>query len=302
MIDNNLQRVIWIKYSLNPVLGDQSTGTVFDPFILFHDNKFKIFVSWRNKGAIALATSKDGIDWSNLTIVLNRGKSKSWESIVNRGSVVLYNKKFYLYYTGQNNGKSQIGLAISEDGNNFIRQKNNPILKPYYEYEKQSVMNPHVIYDKDEKLFKMWYSAGETIEPDVICYAISKNGINWIKYKNNPIFKPNKNKLYLDFFKVGGSDVHKISNKKYVMFYIGYSDINTARIFVAKSKNGINHWVRSSYQIIKPSKGKFDNDACYKPSAIFNEKLGKWMIYYNGRKGNTEYIGFALQRNIKSLI
>ena len=98
MIDNNLQRVIWIKYSLNPVLGDQSTGTVFDPFILFHDNKFKIFVSWRNKGAIALATSKDGIDWSNLTIVLNRGKSKSWESIVNRGSVVLYNKKFYLYY------------------------------------------------------------------------------------------------------------------------------------------------------------------------------------------------------------
>ena len=97
-------------------------------------------------------------------------------------------------------------------------------------------MIPHVIYDDDEKLFKMWYSAGETYEPDVICYATSKDGINWAKYKNNPIFRPNKIKSSLDFYKVGGSDVHRISKNKYLMFYIGYSDINTARIFLQKVK------------------------------------------------------------------
>ena len=185
-------------------------------------------------------------------------------------------------------------MAISENGYDFIREKRNPILKPNLSYEKQSIMIPHVIYDYDEKLFKMWYSAGEAYEPDVICYATSIDGINWIKYKNNPIFKPNKNKLSLDFYKVGGSDVHKISKNAYLMFYIGYSDINTARIFMAKSKDGINNWTRSENPIIQPSKGHFDNDACYKPSAIFNKQNNKWMIYYNGRKGNKEYIGLAL--------
>ena len=258
-----------------------------------------MYVSWRKKGTIALSISKNGIKWSNLQIVLNKGDSKSWESIVNRCSVALFNNKYYLYYTGQNNGKSEIGLATSYDGYNFIKEKSNPILKPFFEYEKQSVMIPHVIFDDDEKIFKMWYSAGETYEPDVICYATSKDGINWIKYKYNPIFRPSTNKNTLDFYKVGGSDVHKISSKEYLMFYIGYSDIDTARIFIAKSKNGINNWTRSINPIIKPNKGKFDSDACYKPSGIYNEQKKKWIIYYNGRKGNKEFIGIAFSKFIK---
>ena len=67
------------------------------------------------------------------------------------------------------------------------------------------------------------------------------------------------------------------------MFYIGYTDINTANIFITESKNGINNWKRNYNPIIKPSKNKFDNDACYKPSAIYDNKKKKWMIWYNGR-------------------
>ena len=94
----SLQRELWTKYYFNPVLGDKITGTVFDPFVLRHDNLFKMYVSWRKKGAIAISTSKDGIKWSDLQIVLNKGDSKSWESIVNRGSVIIFKDKFYLYY------------------------------------------------------------------------------------------------------------------------------------------------------------------------------------------------------------
>ena len=213
-----------------------------------------MYVSWRRKGCIALSTSKDGIKWSNLKIVLNKGKPNSWESIVNRAGIILLNNIFYLWYTGQSNGRSNIGLAISNNGYDFKKYKNNPVMTPEYEHENYSVMNPHVIYDKDEKIFKMWYAAGETYEPDVICYATSKNGINWMKYEKNPIFTHSLNKLSLDYFKIGGCDVHKISNTKYYMFYIGYSDINTARIFVAWSKNGINNWKRCKHPIIEPSK------------------------------------------------
>ena len=286
----------WIKYNLNPVLGNNETGTVFDPFVIIHDNIYKMVVSWRKEGNIALSTSKNGIIWSYLKIILTKGDINSWESIVNRGCLLIINSKYYLWYTGQNKGVSKIGLAVSNDGVNFTKYKNNPILEPEYKYEKESVMNPHVLYDKEEKIFKMWYAAGETYEPDVICYAISKDGFTWKKYQKNPIFVSNINKLALDSFKVGGCDVHKISNKRYIMFYIGYSDINTARIFVAKSENGINNWKRYNKPIIKQTKGQFDNDACYKPSAIYDKKKKEWLIWYNGRKKNKEYIGLAFHK------
>lgn len=57
-------------------------------------------------------------------------------------------------------------------------------------------MNPNAIYDKTEKIYKMNYATGEYYEPDVICYATSKNGIIWEKYKNNPILIPNNIKHY----------------------------------------------------------------------------------------------------------
>ena len=287
----------WIKYELNPVLGNIQTGCIFDPFVIKDNNLYKMFFSWRIKRAIALSTSKDGINWSSIKIVLDKGNITSWEEAVNRASVVMVNKKYYMWYTGQYNVQSKIGLAFSDDGYNFIKYKNNPVIIPEYNFEKLSVMNPHVIYDKEEKIFKMWYSAGEQYEPDVICYAISKDGINWIKYENNPIFGPNLNKSSFDFYKIGGCDVHKISNKKYIMFYIGYTDINTARIFIAISKNGIDNWIRFNYPIIQPTKDEFDHSACYKPSAVFDKKRNRWMLWYNGRNRSLELIGLAIHKN-----
>ena len=78
------------------------------------------------------------------------------------------------------------------------------------------------------------------------------------------------------------------------MFYIGYSDLHTARIFVAYSKNGIDNWKRSFNPIIKPENNKFDGKASYKPSAIYNIKDNKWMLWYNGRNNQKEFIGLAL--------
>lgn len=86
----------WNKYKDNPVLGNSKIGTVFDPFVIKENNTYKMYVSWRREGVIALSTSLDGYHWSALKIVLNKGMNQSWESIVNRGSVLQFNKKYYL--------------------------------------------------------------------------------------------------------------------------------------------------------------------------------------------------------------
>ena len=283
----------WKKDSNNPVLGNQNIGTVFDPYIMKDsDGKYRMYVSWRKNGSIAVTKSEDGKSWEELKEVLKSDKSTGWEDAVNRASVIYKDNMYYMWYTGQANEVSKIGYATSQDGYTF-EKKNGPVLIPEEEYEGQSVMNPYVMYDEQEKIYKMWYAAGENYEPDVISYAISKDGINWTKYSNNPIMEKNQNSKSLDNYKVGACEVHKINNE-YVMFYIGYTDINTARIFVAKSKDGVHNWKRyGKYPIVKPTISSFDSDACYKPTVIWNEEDSMWMLWYNGRKDGDEYIGLA---------
>ena len=94
--------------------------------------------------------------------------------------------------------------------------------------------------------------------------------------------------------RIGGCQVLKTDDMGYVMFYIGYRDIDTASICVAKSENGLTQWTKSPLNpIISPEKGSWDADACYKPTVIWNEKDEKWMLWYNGRTEDREYIGYA---------
>lgn len=194
-----------------------------------------------------------------------------------------------MWYTGMNNAESRIGLAVSKDGINFKRSLHNPVLLPELDFENKSVMNPCVLWDEQKNLFRMWYSGGEKYEPDVICYAESKDGVSWAK-NTAPVLT--KGLEEYDKYKVGGCDVHKTANG-YVMYYIGYQNLDNARICKATSKDGIN-WRRStSNPIISPSKDKWDSEACYKPAFYYSKKENKSYIFYNGRKGHTETIGFA---------
>ena len=74
-----------------------------------------------------------------------------------------------MWYTGQARGYSFIGYAKSDDGLHFMRVIDEPVLISERLWEGMSVMNPCVLYE--DGIFKMWYAAGETYEPNVLAYA-----------------------------------------------------------------------------------------------------------------------------------
>ena len=106
------------------------------------------------------------------------------------GSFQKYGDGYLMWYSSQYwegaHGKSWIGIARSDDGIHFERFYKDPVLVPEMDFEKESVMNPFVMYENGK--FRMWYAAGETYEPNAICYAESDDGIHWEKYANNPMF------------------------------------------------------------------------------------------------------------------
>ena len=280
----------WEKYQKNPVLGG-SLGTCFDVTVLREAGKYRMWFSWRPRRSIALTESNNGLTWSEPVIAVGPNARSGWEEDVNRPIVLKRGGTYHMWYTGQAKGKSWIGYATSADGKAWKRRSTRPVLSPERTWEKVAVMCPHVLYDGKDKLYRMWYSAGEQFEPNAIGYATSPDGLRWSRHDQNPVFRPDqKSRWEKDC--VTACQVVK-QGDWYVMFYIGFRDQHTAQIGLARSRDGITRWRRhAANPIIRPGAGKWDADSCYKPFALFDGK--RWLLWYNGRKGDVEQIGVAM--------
>ncbi|GHT18770.1 hypothetical protein FACS1894189_7040 [Planctomycetales bacterium] len=283
----------WVKYENSPVLGGAELGTCFDVSLIQEDGVFKMWFSWRPKKSIAYTESKDGISWTEPKIVLAPNPDTDWENDLNRPGVLKRDGVYHLWYTGQAKGKSYIGYATSSDGLMWKRQSDKPVLSAEQGWEKGiAVMCPHVEWDADASLYKMWYSGGEQYEPNAIGYATSKDGLVWTKYPQNPVFAADKG-ITWEQHKVTAAQIIKHGNE-YLMFYIGFEHDNLARIGLARSKDGITNWERlPTNPIIGPGKGTWDEIACYKPFAIYDAAEKKWRLWYNGRNDKFERIGLV---------
>ena len=282
----------WKKYEGNPVLGGE-LGTCFDVSLLKENGTFRMWFSWRPRKSLALVESTDGIHWNDPAIVLGPNPETDWEENINRPAVLKRGENYYMWYTGQARGHSWLGYAVSPDGINWTRQNSKPVFSPEAEWEKVAVMCPHVIWDENIQLYRMWYSGGEQYEPDAIGYATSPDGIHWTKLPE-PIFSFDPKNTW-EQRKVTACHVVQYGNWHY-MFYIGFENIDHAQIGIARSRDGIGGWERHpDNPIIQTGNNQWDQDACYKPFAIFDD--GRWLLWYNGRRGGLEQIGMVIHED-----
>lgn len=278
----------WKKIGNAPVYGNQSTGTIFDPYVYLEADTFVMCASERATGSLIALHSTDGKQWEKISTMLT-GVPGTWQNIVNRGSVLKHNGIYMMWYTGQQDGMSAIGLAISKDGLTYTPVQPDPVLTPTSTFEGKSVMNPCVLWSEEKQLFQMWYSAGEAYEPDVICYAESRDGIGWEKY-DTPVLSKYPSHEW-EKAKVGGCSVIKEKDGSYHIFYIGYQNLDVARICEAYSEDGIK-WTRPDNNLlISPSKGSWDANATYKPTVVIRDD--RTYLWYNGRNAIDEFIGLT---------
>jgi predicted GH43/DUF377 family glycosyl hydrolase len=277
----------WVKFAGNPVIGGKH-GTCFDISVLKEGDLYRMWLSWRPKASIALVESRDGIHWSEPEIVLGPNKSTGWEDDLNRPGVLKHGGAYHMWYTGFNPTGSFLGYATSADGKQWKRMSTQPVLVADKPWEKICVMCPHVLWDEQMDLYRMWYSAGERNEPNAIGYATSRDGLDWTKHAANPIFVADPRHDW-EKHKVTACQVER-RGKWHYMFYIGFRDEPHAQIGIARSRDGITNWERHpANPIIRPGADKWDHDACYKPYAVFDGE--KWLLWYNGRHGGLEQIG-----------
>ena len=283
------------KHPDNPIYGGPDTGTLFDVYVTPRpDGRLRMDFSWRTNDTLAVAFSEDGVRWTPPRSTLFPDPASGWEDLVNRNCVLKVGDTWQMWYTGQARGHSFIGLAESKDGMTFRRVGYEPILFPERPWEGDSVMNPCVLYE--DGVYRMWYSAGETCEPNVLGYAVSDDGVRWRKSPINPIFVNAPGNEY-EQERIGGCQIVPHKELGYLLFYIGYKDINTACVCCAYSENGVTQFHRcKANPLVAPTPGAWDADACYKPSALYDPERDEWRVWYNGRSGSAEYIGMATKQ------
>jgi predicted GH43/DUF377 family glycosyl hydrolase len=280
----------WKKHPASPVLGGK-LGTCFDVALLREEGRYRMWFSWRPRQSVALVESADGVNWNEPTVVLGPRRETKWEDDINRPAVLRHGGSYHLWYTGQARGRSWIGYATSQDGIAWKRQADQPVLSPEATWEKVALMCPHVEWDEANQEFRMWYSGGEQYEPDAIGHATSPDGRRWTRCGANPIFRAGPKSAW-ERHKVTGCQVVRRGGWFY-MFYIGFRDVDHAQIGLARSRDGVTKWERHpANPILGPTPGGWDHDACYKPFALFDG--ARWLLWYNGRRGNVEQIGLAI--------
>lgn len=280
------------------------------PTAIEFEDYIRVYFATRPKPNLTLPTFVD-LDKNNLKIVLNINKTPILElgkqgtfdehGIIPKSIIKNSNGLFFLYYIGWSRLESVpyslgIGLAISEDGLNFTKYSEGPILG-IEKGDQLSLTAPIVFYENG--MYYMFYTSGtgwhyinnRWEHTYTIRKATSLNGIDWNRdFKNiiepnnnlecisNPTILKNNNTYHMWYSFKGSRDFRSDPNFSY-------------RIGYAHSKD-LNIWVRDDANSgIDISKDGWDSNMIEYPNLCKLEN--KVFLFYNGNGFGESGFGYA---------
>ena len=166
------------------------------------------------------------------------------------------------------------GAGICAEGES-LRGRVGVVLEGVEEYElaphgEGNVYAPHVMIENG--LYRMWYGAQGRDGHDRICYAESRDGLEWTK-KGIAIDCGTSNH-------VNDPSVVKVRETYSLYFTRAERDI-VDRIDVATSKDGIA-WELQGVVVSPGAAGEWDSLVAGRPAVLFEE--GVFKMWYDGRK------------------
>jgi predicted GH43/DUF377 family glycosyl hydrolase/uncharacterized membrane protein len=291
----------WVKYSGNPIISDGPSSSFDDNGVIrgsvvYNGTSYMLYYEGResSKWEIGLATSQDGLSWSKYSgnPVLTLGTSSAWDDAYVGNPIVIFDGNNYqMWYQGRRSGVGwKIGYATSNDGINWQKYSNNPVLNTGGggSWEERDVGDPHVIYDGYE--YKMWYTGVNTGSVKRIGFATSFDGKNWTKYSNNPVFQYSGG--------ISSGDISVLSqNNQYLAWIMKIQSSNTIEYL-----NSIQGTVWNIHQnnpmLQKGPSGSWDDNQVSAPFVIKKDK--QYSMYYGGFSGSKVQIGLAKSKCLAS--
>jgi len=231
-----------------------------------------------NKQRIYHARSTDGINWTkydnsipnNSDSVSTNGRipagtaGKGDSDVVTNPTVVYKDNEFKMWYCGYDGKNRRIFYATSPDALQWTKLDNSiPAISDTTtsngriangtkgKFDEKDACAPEVMWDDDEKIYKMWYSS---VVPGNIAMATSSDGLTWTKIDNSVPERTNTTTTNgriamglegsVDYIYARNPTVVKV-NGRYHMWYVGGSPESTIKpggsqvVVYATSEDGL---------------------------------------------------------------
>ena len=288
----------WTRVAGNPVLpGVAGTWEAWtaDPTVLYRNGLYHMWYTGagREPWRIFYASSHDGLSWTKAPNPVNEEG--------HRATVVFHEGRYHMYLTIGGTG-SDIHLQVADKPEGPFHDE-GPVLRADTAWEEKKLWCPDALYDAEDKLWKMWYSAGTVQagagwpEPKAIGYATSVDGRNWIKHRDNPIIVPTGDDSWMERAVCTLMVVRQ--NGRYLGFSNSVGRDGHSRIGMAMSMDGLQWNLGPDSLILDLGRpGAFDAAHLFAHTAACGPT--GWMLWYNGkcdREGSAvESIGCAWAR------
>lgn len=222
----------WTKYTNNPILSISPTtfyatsisGTSF----MYDNGAYKAWFTGYDGYfmRIGYATSANGITWTvNNSPVLNTGTTGTWDYLgVAFPSVIKDNGIYKMWFSGYDGTTWRIGYATSSNGVNWTKYSVNGVESVVLGVSGTGADTAGVYaqcVEKDQDVYKMYYTGINSSGIQTINYATSMDGINWTKSYSNPKLNYSNGVLSTSFL---------LSN---MLLYFSYFDTTHWQISVA---------------------------------------------------------------------
>lgn len=187
------------------------------------------------KMEIGLAVSQDGVHWSRVegssafASIIEKGKSpEDYDGMfIGWPSVLEVNGEYFLYYHtfNRNTNRYTICLAVSADG--LLRwEKKGPVFDGNPDdpsaFDANGATRRHIIRLPDGS-FRMYYEGVCSSGKHAIGVATSRNGYDWKRVSDQPIFKAASSITSWDAGGVSSPHVVYLPDvKRWRMYYVGY--------------------------------------------------------------------------------
>lgn len=322
------RRVTWTRDERNPILPPRATGhfdstRCMNPWVVRINNQYNVYYSGGDTHGIqriglATAAVNDISKWTRRGPLFETGKKSSFDArwCVLPHVIKMAADRWHLYYTGNagvGSGLSAfpgIGLATSRDGQDWRRERREPVLSRSREHG-----DPDAIGIAGGSILRTTNSAGKTEwwfyytgcptigrplrlnQQKTICLAVSDDGINWKKLGTVMWRDPAR-----DYENIGvaGPVVHR---RKDGTFQMWYSAIGTRwgyySICYAESADGI-YWTRGNKSgdnlQLQPRGDGWEKQMVEYPSVI--REGNRLRMFYCGNGYGKSGIGTAISSPI----
>ena len=238
----SLDGIRWYLLKDNPVIAPGPPGS-FDatglrgPCVIKDMEGYKMYYYSSSGGRlkIGLATSADGNTWTKHpgNPVLDVGSPEAWDDEGVWAPMVIYDHNTYrMWFQGFGGEFASIGYATSSNGVQWTKYGDNPVLPhgDISDFDYYTAGEPRICIARGRH--HLFYTGTSSVFKNEIGYAHSMDGINWMKYGNNPILKVGP--MTWDNVNVAAPTV-VFRDKKFYMWYSGLGTSGSWQIGYATS-------------------------------------------------------------------